>query len=265
MGRFPREETLHPSSSQTLRALLKLRELILGGKLEPGERVSELPLVERLGVSRTPLRAALVRLEQEGLLEALPTGGFAVRGFDERDLYTAIEVRGTLEGLAARFAAERDASPHGLAALRGCVEALDGLLACSPITPENFGEYVRLNERFHACVVELADSRVLARQIERAVSLPFASASAFVMVQAALPEAETLFAIAQDQHRCIAQAIEDREGARAEALMREHARLARRNLQLALTSQRTRELVPGSGLIRAAGLVRPESQGAEPA
>jgi GntR family transcriptional regulator of vanillate catabolism len=241
---------LDPSSSQTLRALLNLRELILGGALKPGERVSELPLVERLGVSRTPLRAALVRLEQEGLLETMPTGGFAVRGFDERDLYTAIEVRGTLEGLAARLAAERGPSAEGLATLRGSVAALDALLARSPITPANFGDYVQFNERFHACVVELADSKVLTRQIERAVSLPFASASAFVMIQAALPEAQTLFTIAQDQHRCVLQAIEAREGARAEALMREHARLARRNLELALRSQRTRELVPGSELIR---------------
>jgi len=244
---------LDPSSPQTLRALLDLRELILGGGLKPGERVSELPLVERLGVSRTPLRAALVRLEQEGLLEALPTGGFAVRGFDERELYTAIEIRGTLEGLAARFAAERGPGTEELAVLGGIVAALDALLARSPITPGKFSDYVRLNERFHACVVELAGSQVLARQIERAVSLPFASASAFVMVQAALPEAETLFTIAQDQHRCILEAIAAREGARAEALMREHARLARRNLQLALNSQGTRELVPGSGLIRISG------------
>lgn len=109
---------------------------------------------------------------------------------------------------------------------------------------------MKLNERFHASVIELSASQVLARQIERAVSLPFASASAFVMVQAALPEAQTLFMIAQDQHRCILQAIEAREGARAEALMREHARLARRNLELALRNQRTRNLVPGSGLIQ---------------
>ncbi len=241
---------MDPSPSQTLRALLSLRELILGGTLKPGERVSELPLVERLGVSRTPLRAALVRLEQEGLLETMPTGGFAVRGFDERDLYTAIEVRGTLEGLAARLAAERGPSTEGLATLRGSVAALDALLARSPITPANLSDYVRFNERFHSCVVELADSQVLTWQIERAVSLPFASASAFVMIQAELPEAETLFIIAQDQHRCVLQAIEAREGARAEALMREHARLARRNLELALLSQRTRELVPGSELIR---------------
>lgn len=238
------------SSPQTLRALLKLRELILSGELEVGERLSELPLVERLGVSRTPLRTALVRLGEEGLLDPIPTGGYAVRGFDERELYAAIEVRGTLEGLAARLAAERDLAPADLATLREAVRSLDALLERSPITVKNFDEYVKRNELFHACIIELAGSSVLARQIERAVSLPFASASAFVMVQAALPEAQDMFTVAQDHHRCVLQAIEAREGARAEALMREHARLARRNLELALRNQRTRDLVPGSGLFR---------------
>lgn len=245
---------MDPSSSQTVRALLKVRELILGGELGPGERLSELPLVERLGVSRTPLRAALVRLAEEGLLDPLPSGGFAVRGFEERELYAAIEVRGTLEGLAARLAAERGHCEAELDPLRKCVEALNTLLAKSAITTKNFTDYVKLNERFHGHVVELAGSQVLKRQVERAVSLPFASASAFVMVQAALPEAQTMFMIAQDQHRCVLQAIEAREGTRAEALMREHARLAHRNLELALRNQRTRGLVPGSGLIRFAGL-----------
>ena len=244
------DEALDQSSSQTVRALLKLRELILSGDLEPGERVSELPLADRLGVSRTPLRSALLRLEEEGLLEGIPTGGFAVRGFDERELYAAIETRGTLEGLAARFAAERALKSEDLAPIKSCLTELDALLSRSPITTKNFTDYVKLNERFHALVVELANSQVLVRQIERAVSLPFASSSAFVMVQAALPEAQTMFMIAQDQHRCIVQAIEAREGARAEALMREHARLARRNLELALGNQRTRQLVPGARLIR---------------
>jgi GntR family transcriptional regulator of vanillate catabolism len=241
---------MDPSSSQTLRALLKLRELILSGELRVGERVSELPLVERLGVSRTPLRAALVRLGEEGLLDSLPTGGFAVRGFDEHELYAAIEVRGALEGLAARLATERRPPAADLASLADCVAALDKLLDGSALTTKNFGDYVELNENFHAQVIALAGSEMLTRQIERAVSLPFASASAFVMVQAALPEAQTMFMIAQDHHRCVLQAIETGESARAESLMREHARLAHRNLEAALHNQRMRHLVPGSGLIR---------------
>jgi GntR family transcriptional regulator of vanillate catabolism len=236
-------------SSQTVNALLKLRGLILAGEIRAGERMSELLLVERLGVSRTPIRAALLRLEQEGLLRALPGGGFVVNAFDERDIHAAIEIRGTLEGLAARLAAERTVPQADLDDLKHCLASLDELVLDSGVTVDSFSAYVELNEQFHRIVVELADSAVLARQIARAVSLPFASASAFVMVQARLPEAEAMFTVAQDHHRCIVRAIEAREGQRAEALMREHARLARRNLELALRNQQTRELVPGSNLI----------------
>jgi GntR family transcriptional regulator, vanillate catabolism transcriptional regulator len=237
-------------SSQAVNALLKLREFILGGEIKAGERMSELALVERLGVSRTPIRAALVRLEQEGLLRALPTGGFVVNAFNERDMHAAIEIRGTLEGLAARLAAERGVSATDLDVLKRCLSGLDELvLDGGGVTVDSFSAYVELNEQFHRIIIELADSAVLTRQIARAVTLPFASASAFVMVQARLPEAQTMFTVAQDHHRCIVRAIEAREGQRAEMLMREHARLARRNLELALRNQQTRSLVPGSNLI----------------
>ena len=237
-------------SSQAVNALLKLREFILGGEIKAGERMSELALVERLGVSRTPIRAALVRLEQEGLLRALPTGGFVVNAFNERDIHAAIEIRGTLEGLAARLAAERGVSATDLDVLKHCLSGLDELvLDGGGVTVDSFSAYVELNEQFHRIIIELADSAVLTRQIAGAVTLPFASASAFVMVQARLPEAQTMFTVAQDHHRCIVRAIEAREGQRAEMLMREHARLARRNLELALRNQQTRGLVPGSNLI----------------
>jgi GntR family transcriptional regulator of vanillate catabolism len=72
--------------TQMTRALLGLREQILSGEFKPGERMSELPLVERLGVSRTPLRLALATLEHEGLLRVLPAGGYVVREFTLADI-----------------------------------------------------------------------------------------------------------------------------------------------------------------------------------
>ena len=77
--------------TQMMRALLALREQLLNGEFKPGERMSELPLVERLGVSRTPLRLALASLEHEGLLRVLPTGGYVVREFTQADIRQAIE------------------------------------------------------------------------------------------------------------------------------------------------------------------------------
>jgi len=246
----PQVEILDRSSSQTVKALLSLRDLILSGELKPGERISELSVVERLGVSRTPIRMALVRLEEEGLLELIPSGGFSVKAFSERDIYDAIEIRGTLEGLAARLAAERGLTQAALAEMKDCLTEIDDLMANPEVTVETFSRYVDLNERFHAMLLEFAGSPVLERQIKRAINLPFASPSAFVHIQAELPEARMVMIVAQDQHRCVVRAIENREGARAEAIMREHARLAIRNLEFALRNQRTRGMVPGSVLLK---------------
>src|SRR6516164_9346263 len=240
------------SVSQTVRAQLTLRDLILQGGLRPGERISELQAVETTGASRTPVRMALVRLEEEGLLEAIPSGGFMVKAFSERDIVDSIEMRGTLEGLAARFAAERGVSVRDLEPLKECHAAIDELLRQVPISIDAFSSYVTLNARFHALLTELSRSPPLIRQIDRASALPFASPSGFVMAQSALPEAHQILLIAQDQHRVVIDAIENREGARAEAIMREHARLAARNLRLALRNKTHIDLLPGLALIKTA-------------
>ncbi len=238
------------SVSQTVKAQLALRDLILQGALSPGERVSELQMVDRLGVSRTPVRMALVRLEEEGLLEAIPSGGFAVRAFSEREVFEAIEIRSTLEGLAARLAAERGIGRNELQTAAEYLDALDEVVRADDFETDGISRYIELNAQFHALLIDLAGSQALARQLERASALPFASPSAFVQAQSRSPEARHLLMIAQDQHRCVINAIERREGARAEAIMREHARLAHRNLERAFSNQRMLDLVPGATLIR---------------
>lgn len=236
--------------SRTDRALLAIREMILEGGLAPGDRVSELSIAEKTGISRTPIRAALQRLEEEGLVEAIPSGGYAVRSFSERDVFDAIEIRGTLEGLAARFAAERGGSPARLEPLHACVAELDELVPDRLGTGDGFARYVAANKRFHALILELAESPSLERQMERAAALPFASPSAFIMAQSAIPESRQLLTVAQDQHRCVVEAIANHEGARAQSIMQEHARLAARNLKLALRNEAALERIPGGSLIR---------------
>ena len=236
--------------SQTVRAELALRDFVLSGEIKPGERLSELALVGRVGVSRTPVRAALMRLAEEGLVESIPSGGFVVRAFSDRDVREALEIRGTMEGLAVRLAAERGVPTTALAPLRDLLARLDVVVTAALHQETAFADYVDLNARFHREAVALADSRLIERQLERAMTLPFASPSAFVRAQAEAPEALQILYVAQDQHRCIVEAIEAREGMRAEALMKEHSRLAQRNLALALRSQGALDRVPGSALIR---------------
>ena len=235
--------------SQAVKAQLRLREMILAGELPGGARIAELALVERLGVSRTPIRAALMRLEQEGLLQALPNGGYAVRTFSERDVSDAIELRGTVEGLSARLAAERGVAAVVLAEARACLAQIDAVLEQPALDDEAFTRYVGLNERFHNLLAEMAGSPVLARELDRVVNLPFASPSGFVIVQANAPRARDMLVVAQDQHRQVLDAIERREGARAEAIMREHSRIAQRNLREAVQGEHL-ERMPGVRLIR---------------
>ena len=236
-------------SSQAVKAQLRLREMILAGELPGGERIAELVLVDKLGVSRTPIRAALARLEHEGLLQALPGGGYAVRVFSERDGADAIELRGTLEGLAARMAAERGVAGEVLAEASACLGAIDKVLGRRALNDADFSRYVDLNGRFHQLLAQMAGSPVIVRELERVVSLPFASPSGFVVVQANSPQARDMLVVAQDQHRQVLDAIERREGARAEATMREHSRIAQRNLRDAVLG-RQHERMPAVRLIR---------------
>jgi GntR family transcriptional regulator of vanillate catabolism len=175
-----------------------------------------------------------------------------VKAFSERDISDSVELRGTLEGLAARFAAERGVSARELEPLKECLAAIDELLRQVPISVDAFSSYVTLNARFHALLTELSRSPPLIRQIDRASALPFASPSGFVMAQSALPEAQQILIIGQEHHRVVIDAIENREGARAEAVMREHARLAVRNLRLALRNRTHLDLLPALALIRTA-------------
>jgi len=234
--------------SQSMRALLRLRELILSGEFASGTRMAELPLVERLGVSRTPLRLALATLEHEGLLELMPTGGYSVRQFSRADIDDAIELRGVLEGTAARFAAERGLNRGQVAAMQTCIDGME--VEVHKADYESFARYVDINERFHALLQKGAGSPVLERALEGILALPFAAPSAFVLAQAELPESREILVVAQNHHRGLVEAIERREGARAESLGREHARLARRNLDVVLGNREVLDRMPGASLIR---------------
>lgn len=229
------------ADSAQARALLQLRELILSGELTGDTRLVELAVVQRLGMSRTPIRAALQRLEQEGLIEALASGGYIVKSFTENDIVDAIELRGTLEGLLARRAAERNGPTRVLTDAKRCLDDIDKVLAQSTLDDAAWATYVNLNEQFHLLLTELADSSVIKRQLDLVLSLPFASASAFVVTQAHSNHARDMLIVAQYQHRQVLDAIEQGDGARAETIMREHSRLAQRNLREVLRGEGDRQ------------------------
>ena len=229
-------------SSQTARATLRLREMILDGQFRRGERIKEIPLAARLKVSRIPLRLALERLAHEGLLEIRPTRGFVVQQFSTEDICDAIEVRGLLEGAAARLAVQRLKDPRELEPMQEASREMLTLVRRPKLNADAFKRYIGLNEKFHAALLELSRSRMLRRAVEQACTLPFASPSAFLERQFISGDLQELFLIAADQHRNIVEAIANRDGLRAEMLTREHALVARRNLEDAL---RNREPITG--------------------
>jgi len=245
----------HPT--QITKTVLRLRELIFNGEFSPGERMSELPLVELLGVSRTPLRLALAELEHEGLLRGLPGGGYVVREFTQGDVRDAIELRGVLEGTAARFAAERGAMARDLNALRATNQTIKKLVHRGDY--ESFERYLQLNETFHARLLKMARSPLLQRAIEGVVSLPFASASAFVLAEAELAASRDILIIAHRHHSSLIEAIARRQGARAEALAREHARVALANLDIVIDHRSdVLERLPGASLLALPAKAEPE-------
>jgi GntR family transcriptional regulator of vanillate catabolism len=234
-------------SSQKGRALLVLREMLLRGDFQPGERLSELSLVARLRVSRTPIRLALERLAHEGLVEASATGGFVARAFTLEDVFDAIEVRGVLEGTAARLAAERLTDVSEIEPLRRYHEQMTAIRG---LTLDTLNQFLELNDGFHAELMSLAKSPMLAWTLERVTSLPFGAPGSLVFTHSQLPDALSMLTVGQNQHFSLIEAIQSRQGARAESIAREHARLSRRTIELALTDKRLKNVMPWGALVR---------------
>ena len=218
-------------TSQTMRALLRLRELILSGEFGHGDRMSELPLVERLGVSRTPVRLALAKLEHEGLLRALPAGGYVVTEFSRADIVDATELRGVLEGTAARFAAERGPAVASCARSR----RRRGDRRSRPPGRLRVLRALRRPQRsLPPTLVHMAGSPQLDRALEGDPRAAFASASAFVMAEAELPASREILVVAHSQHLGLIDASSRATARAPRSLAREHARLAIANLKIAL-------------------------------
>lgn len=232
------------------KALLGLRSLVMSGEFAGSARLSEVALAERLGLSRTPLRQAMDRLVAEGLLERIETGGCRAARFTLDDINDAIELRGVIEGTAARLAAERGPEPESLAAAQRVLDRIDRALDRADHI--DFDAYILENAEFHRILARLAGSQLIQREADRVSRLPLASPSAFLREQELIPDFSASLLRAQHQHRAILEAIRAREGARAEHLAREHARLARRNLDyLANAGPAVATRVPGLSLLSA--------------
>ena len=147
--RIPYSRRLEPGSASR-QVYSALREAIVAGELEPGQRISENELAERLGVSRTPIREALTLLRDERFVQVVPQLGTFVTRISGAAVADAQFVREALECAAVRVAADR-AEPGDLAALDGLIRRQEEVVA------ENDHErFSVLDDEFHAAICELS-------------------------------------------------------------------------------------------------------------
>ncbi|CUB05053.1 GntR family transcriptional regulator [Marinomonas fungiae] len=200
-----------------------LRQMILDGELAAGSRLAEIPTAEKLGVSRTPVRIAFRALEQEGLLTKLPGRGYEVRSVSVAEIIGAVEVRGVLEGLAARQAAERGLSEAHRSELQTLLDLGDEILAGDQLNEADLERYQQMNKRFHDIVIEAAHNPAIQAALSRNEHLPFASSSALAFDKKQMSKETKRFEFAHQQHHHVFYAMVNGFGSRAEGIMREHA------------------------------------------
>lgn len=217
--------------------VLTLRELIATGAFAPGQRLAEIPVAARLGVSRTPVRRALALLAGEGLLAPAGARGYLVRSFSFKDIIDAIEVRGLIEGMAARLVAELGPSDAMLAKLEACIAEGNDILDRGELDAQGDARWAAMNGRFHTLIIGACGNKALVEALARNDKLPFAAAGALAGAEMIGPELREqrrdVLRHAQVQHSAIVELLRGRKSARAEALMREHALQAARNIELA--------------------------------
>jgi GntR family transcriptional regulator, rspAB operon transcriptional repressor len=184
----------------------ELRRLILSGEVQPGERLSEQSISERLGVSRLPVREAFRMLEAEGLLESMPRRGVRVVQLDSNELAVVREVRVALELIAVKQTVER-ADPEVMDALRASLDR-----GRTAVEDDDRDALVALNEEFHELLASGAGSRFLSdtlRAVRNQAHHLVGGVSAAV-------------APSWDEHAAIIEATVDGDAELASMLMRRH-------------------------------------------
>lgn len=195
-----------------------IRAAIVEGRLEPGQRLREAELASELGISRTPIREALLLLQAEGLVEASPNRGSTVRAYDAGELTDMYELRALLEGHAAYRAATR-ITTETLDELRASCTRFETVVG-DVDRPGHLADLVSENGRFHATILCASESERLAGMVHQVVVMPLVYRS-YVWYS---PEQARL---SFQAHVQLVNALERRDPDRAGAIMREHVFQAR--------------------------------------
>jgi DNA-binding GntR family transcriptional regulator len=208
-----------------------VRESIIDGKIRPGERLTEPDLASRLGVSRTPLREALLQLDSEGFVNVTPRRGAVVSELSREDAMETYLVKGALESLAARLACERITSEE-MERLRDIHDRMSRLAASRS---RDHRRILQLNAEFHTILSNASRNEKLIQYIRvlrsQALRYNYIYLSVLSHLSASLRE-----------HARILDAIGKRDGDAAERLVRAHGDAAR----TALCAFIERQKAPGA-------------------
>lgn len=197
-----------------LRAYEQIESAILTGELKPRERLVEAELVARLGMSRTPVREALRRLEERGLVRILPHRGAVVSDISPAEVENIYAVRIYLEALASQLACERIGPPS----LRR-VEEMAAAYEAETVRRE-FRSLMSANDHFHDAIYTAAGNPCLLELIQQ-LRRPVHAVRFYAWAQ---PDR---IGRSLAEHREMVQALQRRDAARLADLTREHLRVAR--------------------------------------
>ena len=193
-------------------AYARVREAIRDGTLPPGVRLTETDLAHRFGVSRTPIRQAIARLEAEGLLTHEPRRGLSVSRPDHSQIVELYVMREILEGAAARLAAQHASETE--------IAAMEELVAGEPAVFADAPKLAAVNQRLHGLLYLAAHNRYLLRSLEQLSA-----------TMALLPSLLTFGGRARqahEEHLALLAALRARDGAAAEEAAKAHSRAAQR-------------------------------------
>ena len=207
----------------TEQAIEELREVILIGVIIDGAHITERQISELLSMSRTPVRAAMQALANEGLLVYESQRGYRVRNINLETIFDAFKVRGALEGLACQIVCEAGLPSATAIVLQDCINEGRALLKGGGVVFQHEA-WRNMNDRFHQVIVDAANNETLSSSLEKVVLMPMLSFKVIAATNAS-PDMRLLEG-AQRDHEQIFNSLQAGQSARASNRMQEHILVA---------------------------------------
>jgi DNA-binding GntR family transcriptional regulator len=224
MPKFAGASVITPNAATAVAEVI--RKAIVEGELAAGERLKEDELARELNVSRTPIREALLLLQADGLVQAVPRRGAVVRSYGVKELAEMYELRALLEGCAAKKAARRMTDEQVEELRKSC----ERFTAIAQRHDADVRELVKENMFFHDAIHEATDSPRLVEMVRSVIDMPLVY-KAYIWYS---PKQKLL---SEHYHNELTAAMANHDAERAELIMKEHVYEARDHLLATLEAE----------------------------